>query len=448
MNVEAIVERLSISGMSGAALLDKATLFSNLLDACAVHFRRAGPPLAMFVPGRIEVLGKHTDYCGGRSLLAAAERGICLLAAARGDARLHIFDVVRRREFECEISPHLEPPADHWSNYVMTAVRRLARNFPALRGGAELAFASDLPSAAGMSSSSALIVAVALALARVTALDQDAAWRSALPAPEALASYLACVENGQSYGALAGDRGVGTLGGSEDHTAMLCCHAGRLAQYSFCPTRRERDVPVPPGYGFVIAVSGVRAEKTGPAREKYNRASRAARHLLGHWRAVTRRSDTSLADAVRSAPDAADRLREIAAASADSEFSPAWLLDRFEHFREESERLVPAASASLERSDLRGFAAAAAQSQETAERLLGNQVPQTILLARLARECGAAASSSFGAGFGGSVWAMVREEEQQAFTELWQRRYLEAYPELCHTAQFFWTSAGPAVVQI
>ena len=45
--------------------------------------------------------------------------------------------------------------------------------------------------------------------------------------------------------ALEGDRGVGTFGGSEDHTAMLCCLPGSLSQYRFCPVRRERIVALP-----------------------------------------------------------------------------------------------------------------------------------------------------------------------------------------------------------
>ncbi len=49
----------------------------------------------------------------------------------------------------------------------------------------------------------------------------------------------------------------------------------------------------------------------------------------------------------------------------------------------------------------------AERSQEAAERWLGNQIPETIALARLARHVGATAASAFGAGFGGSVWALV-----------------------------------------
>ena len=52
---------------------------------------KAGPyqeSRAFFVPGRLEVLGKHTDYAGGRSLLCTVERGICLVAAPRDDDRV------------------------------------------------------------------------------------------------------------------------------------------------------------------------------------------------------------------------------------------------------------------------------------------------------------------------------------------------------------------------
>ena len=44
---------------------------------------------------------------------------------------------------------------------------------------------------------------------------------------------------------LPGDAGVGTFGGSEDHTAILLCAAGELRQYGFCPTRLEAAVPFP-----------------------------------------------------------------------------------------------------------------------------------------------------------------------------------------------------------
>ena len=61
-------------------------------------------------------------------------------------------------------------------------------------------------------------------------------------------------------------------------------------------------------------------------------------------------------------------------------------------------------------------------SQEDAERLLGNQVPETVALAALARSCGAFAATSFGAGFGGSVWALVDRADVDAVVRDWEAR--------------------------
>jgi len=84
------------------------------------------------------------------------------------------------------------------------------------------------------------------------------------------------------------------------------------------------------------------------------------------------------------------------------------------------------------------------RSQELTDRLLGNQVPETRDLARLAREQGALAASAFGAGFGGSVWALTSDRQAEEFTERWRRAYVDAYPVRGPTSQFFLTGSGPA----
>ncbi|MBC7894285.1 MAG: galactokinase, partial [Cytophagaceae bacterium] len=87
------------------------------------------------------------------------------------------------------------------------------------------------------------------------------------------------------------------------------------------------------------------------------------------------------------------------------------------------------------------------RSQRAAEEWLGNQVPATIALARQARELGAVAASAFGAGFGGSVWALVPSASAGAFAEAWKAAYGEAFPELAPLSQFFCTPAGPGANQ-
>ncbi|GAG34622.1 unnamed protein product, partial [marine sediment metagenome] len=244
-----------------------------------------------------------------------------------------------------EISPDLQPTLGDWSNYPMTVARRLARNFPPALRGASMAFASDLPAASGMSSSSAMMIATYLSLAAINELNRREEYRREIDSPQSLAGYLATVENGQSFGTLTGDKGVGTFGGSEDHTAILSCRPGRLSQYSFCPVRFERFVNVPKGYVFAIAFSGVVAAKTGEALEKYNRASGLAGRAAQAWREATGRDDPHLAAVFGSSADAVELMRKVLskATAGEGDFTPEQLWRRFEHYFRESEEIIPAA---------------------------------------------------------------------------------------------------------
>jgi len=446
---EEIAARLRAAGMSAAEARAKGALFEKAASRLdEFHGPGQSPHHAVFAPGRIEVLGKHTDYAGGRSLLAAAERGICLVAAQRSDALIRISDAQQDLDAELALSPDLPPAPTEWMNYPITVVRRVARNFPEAHTGADIAFASDLPAAAGLSSSSALIIAIFLALAEINALDQSAAYKRNLHNLQDLATYLASIENGQGFGTLASDSGVGTTGGSEDHIAILCCRSGHLCQYSFNPPVLEKEIPLPSGLTFVIGVSGITAEKARTALEKYNRASRIVQEILGHWRAATRRKDASLAAAVASAPDASERLRSILLASNDPQYPAHVLVDRLDQFVAESNTIIPAASDALGRGDLRKFGQLVERSQTGAEWLLGNQVPETIELARSARVLGAAAASAFGAGFGGSVWALIRDSQAEEFRALWRERYHQTFPERARLSEFLITAAGPAAQRL
>lgn len=437
-------ESLQAAGMSAAASRTTAALFDSARSALPAS--AGAGEAAFFVPGRIEVLGKHTDYAGGRSLVCAVERGFVVVAAPRADDRVRVIDVAGGRLVELGLDSRLPEPAASWARYPATVLRRIARNFPNARRGAELSFLSDLPLASGMSSSSAFMVAVFKAIAAINRLDLEAIYRREIRSAEDLAGYLATVENGQSFGALTGDSGVGTFGGSEDHTAMLCGRPGELSQYSFCPVRHERQVPCPPGYVFAVAVSGVVAEKTGAARESYNRASLAVRALLDAWRSVSGRQDASLAAAV--AGGAAAQLPDVLRRAEASGFSPAMLRARFEQFVEESVTLIPAAGDALSAGDLARFGVLVDRSQHLAEQLLGNQVPETIDLAASARELGAAAASAFGAGFGGSVWALVPDAARDAFLERWRVAYIARHPVPAARATFLATRPGPAVLDL
>lgn len=375
---------------------------------------------AWFVPGRIEVLGKHTDYAGGNVLVCAIDRGISVHAEPGSDAiEAHSTaspDQVRLR-------PATPPtlPQGHWGRYLQTVIDRLASNFGKL-APAKLTIESDLPLASGMSSSSALVVACALTLARMNGFDEDQRWRKSLRDRVGLAGYLGAIENGRSFGELAGSLGVGTLGGSEDHVAMLCSQPDHLGLFSFDPPRIAGRVRLTENLTFTVAVSGVKAEKTGSAKGSYNRASTESSELLRRWNQATGRSDGTLARAIGSAADAAERLGRLV----DDD---GRLTRRLAQFVHESTELVPGGAQALAKGDLDEFGRIAAESQRWAAEGLANQVPETEALVELACGLGAYAASSFGAGFGGSVWALVERTEATAFAHAWLSAYRRRFPE-------------------
>lgn len=443
-------ERLVACGMSAAEAQRKVELFAACAVALASLDRRSShnPPAAFFIPGRIEVLGKHTDYAGGRSLLCAMERGFTVLARPRTDAVVRAVDVVRGETRELLLDSTLQPAEGDWSTYLSTVVRRVARDFPCVQRGMDLVVASDLPPASGMSSSSALVIAVFLALEAVNALGADPLYRTAIPSREHLGEYLGAVENGRPFGLTPGGLGVGTLGGSQDQTAILCCRAGVLSCYAFLPVRAERDVPFPPDRSFVLAYSGVAAEKTASARLRYNEASQAVVEILALWNATTSRGDASLGQAVMSRSDAPLEIRAMLRASHVRDFSPQRLIDRFEQFTTEAFDIIPAATDAFARGDLVAVGDAVARSQHGAETLLGNQTAETIDLVRMARALGADAASAFGAGFGGSVWALVETHRASEFATAWMRDYAAAHRVAATRAEMIVTVPGPGAMQL
>jgi galactokinase len=410
---------------SRAALIDRAT--RGFHDVVGAH-----PHWRWFVPGRIEVFGKHTDYAGGRSLLVAVPRGFAVAARPRDDGRVRVVDVVDGSRTEVDLASAAGPVTG-------------ADNFAGASLGADIAILSDLPRAAGLSSSSALVVGVAIALTRRGALSQRREWLTSIRSTEDLAWYLGCVENGLDFPGLPGTAGVGTHGGSEDHTAILACRPGALSQYRFVPVQHLGDAPMPPDWTFVVATSGVHADKSGSVKDQYNRASLMTRALLDLWNSQAATPAHSLGAAVAT-PDASRRFGEIVRRAPAGVFSGLDLLRRLAHFIAE-DALVPEAADAFARADRAAVGRLARQSQAQAESWLDNQIPETRALAALARDAGAFAASAFGAGFGGSVWALVVASDADRFAGEWMAAYARQFPARTG-AEYFIAWPGPALTEI
>jgi galactokinase len=438
----ALVER----GLDSGELSPKRSLFGLVLDAFR-DLAGDGPPHVWWVPGRLEVFGKHTDYAGGRTLVCAVPRGLAVAARPRREAVVHVVDARRREGTTLPLAAGRETSGAQpdggldtaldeltgWRRYVGVVTRRLARNFPGAPLGADVVFASDLPRASGMSSSSALLIGLAAALTRVAGIEGRAEWQANIRDGLDAAGYYACIENGLTFGTLTGDSGVGTHGGSEDHAAILCAEPGHLSAFAFVPLRHIGKVPVPGSWRFVLVASGVAAEKTGSVQAPYNRLSRGAGVLLELWNAAQPHA-RSLAAALDSSTDAPDRMRELVLRSTIEGWPAAALEKRLAHFIREDARASAACDA-FRSADAPELARIAEDSQGDAETLLENQVTETVSLARSARALGAFAACSFGAGFGGSVWALVDGADAVRFAARW-------HPDA------FVASPGPALVEL
>src|SRR5688500_2386334 len=121
------MKRLIELGVSEGEAVAKTQLYEAAdaaLDSLGAHRER----WSLWVPGRIEVLGKHTDYAGGRSLVCALERGFCVQVAPRRDSIVRVCSLDRNAVFQTSLTVPAAGERGSWTQYVSTAVSRLAAN--------------------------------------------------------------------------------------------------------------------------------------------------------------------------------------------------------------------------------------------------------------------------------------------------------------------------------
>src|SRR4249919_490891 len=127
MTGAALAALLVEQGLDPTAESAKASLFDVVLGG----FRDlAGEPPAhaWWVPGRLEVFGKHTDYAGGRTLVCAVPSGFAVAAGPRRDGTIRVIDA--RRGDRVVLQPGDATAFTGWRHYAEVAARRLAANFP------------------------------------------------------------------------------------------------------------------------------------------------------------------------------------------------------------------------------------------------------------------------------------------------------------------------------
>ncbi len=362
----------------------------------AHHGQHSGARIAR-APGRVNLIGEHIDYNDLPVLPLALQRDVALLFRPRADAQVRLCNADPRfgpRSFE--ISPAIAPdPQGDWGNYAKAAAQALARDLGLARG-LDAAVEGSLPAAAGLASSAALVVACALAL--LGANERELA-------PLALAELCADAE-----------RYVGTRGGGMDQAASLCGQAGHALRIDFAPLRVE-PIPVPASWRFVIAHSLVLADKSGSARQVYNKRRAQCEQALRRLSALS-----ELAPSPRSYPELLSRAPVGEILGLSEEVLDNTLLARFRHVVSESQRVDRACQA-LRRESAVAFGQVMDASHESLREDYAVSHPALDELVAIAREAGARGARLTGAGFGGSIVALSDEAHAEGLAATLRERF-------------------------
>lgn len=319
-----------------------------------------------FAPGRVELLGNHTDYNGGLVLGAAIDRGLTVRGTRRDDGRVVIKSATRGRvEFSrAGLAPLRE---DRWANYPLG----VAHELDLATEGFELSISGDLPAGAGLSSSAALEVATALCL---LALDQRT-----LP-PMEIARACQGAEHrfaGVQSGLL--DQ-VTSLFGRADHAVFFDAHSEAV-----------RLIPFPKDLVLIVAESAQKRELAVGQYNQRREETRAAADALG----VHALRDVTLADL--------ERRRDV----------PELLRRRAAHIVGENERVARGAEL-LAAGDGAGFGALLNASHESSRRNFENSTPELDLLVSIAQQLpGVLGARLTGAGFGGATLTLCEKRSAE-----------------------------------
>jgi galactokinase len=316
-----------------------------------------------FSPGRVNLIGEHTDYNDGLCLPFAIERGVTVTAEPLDEERVEAFaaDLDERYGFELSRQSPVasrQGESSAWKRFVRGVAAELGDAGHSL-GGARLTIEGDLPQGAGLSSSAALAVSLALALLAVAAEDE--------PDRRELARLCSRVEN----------EWVGANTGLLDQLAVLLGREGHALRLD-CRTLETEPVPLDLGDWTLATLDSGAEHAHGDSGYNRRRAEcERARLQLG----LDSLRDATLADAGELADPLGRRVR---------------------HVITENER-VDATVAALASGDLEAVASLLDASHRSLRDDFDVSTPEVEQAIERCRDAGAAGARIVGGGFGGSV---------------------------------------------
>jgi galactokinase len=386
---------------------DEFSFMNTLLPVARALFASAfgaDPVSWAHAPGRIEVIGNHTDYNGGTVVGAAIDRGIAVMAAPRQDGCIRLLSREQGGQIiETRAETYREADLPGWTAYVLGVVDEFRmRGWMEAGAGCDLAVASTLPVGTGLSSSAALELATAGAL------------RYALPTGNGEAPGRALLVEAAHR---AENRYVGMPCGLLDQTVVAWGRENHLVILD-AAAARHAVIPLPDGLGFVLFRSHISHALVDSPYETRHRECREA--LMGLERMIP-----GIRHLARCHPADLD---------AYGVTLPDVLARRASHVIHEQRRVGRFLRA-LAASDATDAGQCLLQSHESSKSLFENSTPELDMLVGLLKmQPGVLGSRLSGGGWGGSVMALV----DASFSDQAAETVCDAYQELFEARPHWW----------
>jgi len=362
-------------------------------ELAALHFASYNVPGQLYAaPGRVNLIGEHTDYCDGFVMPAAIDFSTIVAISHRSDGRILAHSVNYDERLDLSVGELLAGRTRRWSDYPAGVIWALREHGVPIESGFSLTIAGNVPLGAGLSSSASVEVATAFAVLGATSYD--------LPLTQ-IALLCQRAENafvGANVGIM--DQFVACCG-RQDHAVMIDC---RSLEYTLAP--------IPPDIRIVICNSMVKhalAEGDGGYNTRRAEMEAGLRILQSHRPEIKALRDATVDDLARWG----------------SEMTPE-SLRRCRHVITEDNRVLAAVEA-FRAADLTRFGELMHQAHLSFRDDFQASCPQIDILVDLAnRQPGCFGARLTGGGFGGCTVNLVAATHAAAFVEAMRAGYLAA----------------------
>ena len=347
-------------------------------------------------PGRINLIGEHTDYNGGFVFPGAVDKGIVAEMRVNGTEDMimaYAIDLKDRVDF------HLNDPAGprtSWARYIYGISKEMQKLGVPVKGF-NIAFSGDVPLGAGMSSSAAMESCFACGLNDLFGDNKVSKWDSVLAGQATEHNY------------------CGVNCGIMDQFASVFGQAGKLMRLD-CRSREFEYFPFDPkGYKLVLINSCVKHELAG---SPYNDRRNSCEHVV---KAIAAKHPEGKFETLRDCTW--EQLEEVRAEVGEEDYTRA-------HFVLGEKDRVLAVCDALVAGDYETVGKKMYETHEGLSKEYEVSCEELDFLNDIAKECGVTGSRIMGGGFGGCTINLVKDELYDAFIETAKKKYFEKYNKL------------------